>query len=144
MLQETDQPLLADRIEEASEVRVKNIVHLCAVDSGDECIQRIVLAALGPEPVREAEEVFLVDRIQHRACRLLDDLVFECGNCERALLTISSGLAPPTPCRSPGALRVLHAQPRSSVSKRYPVCRNTRAANVGRSEGRRSARLDKS
>ena len=38
MLQETDQPLLADRIEEASEVRVKNIVHLCAVDSGDECI----------------------------------------------------------------------------------------------------------
>ena len=30
MLQETDQPLLADRIEEASEVRVKNIVHLCA------------------------------------------------------------------------------------------------------------------
>src|SRR5213078_1678990 len=24
-----------------------------------------------------------------RACRLLDDLVFECGNCERALLTIS-------------------------------------------------------
>src|SRR5229473_7398611 len=27
--------------------------------------------------------------LQHRACRLLDDLVFECGNCERALLTIS-------------------------------------------------------
>src|SRR5437016_11579202 len=89
MLQETHQPLLADRIEEASEVRVKNIVHLCAVDSGDKCVQRIVLAALGPEPIREAEEVFLVDRVQHRACRLLDDLVFECGNCERALLTIS-------------------------------------------------------
>src|SRR5262245_31919919 len=29
-----------------------------------------------------------------------------------------SGLAPPTPCRSPGALRVLHAQPRSPVSVR--------------------------
>src|SRR5437016_1668296 len=27
-----------------------------------------------------------------------------------------SGLAPPTPCRSPGALRVLNGQPRSSVS----------------------------
>src|SRR5207253_2249024 len=60
-----------------------------AVDSGDKYVQRIVLAALGPEPIREAEEVFLVDRVQHRACRLLDDLVFECGNCERALLTIS-------------------------------------------------------
>src|SRR5437016_2891817 len=88
MLQETDQPLLADRIEEASEVRVKNIVHLCAVDSGDECIHSIVLAALRSEPIREPKEIFLVDRVQHRACRLLDDFVFECGNCERALLTI--------------------------------------------------------
>src|SRR4029450_7478327 len=42
-----------------------------------------------PRGCGEAEEVFLVDRVQHRACRLLDDLVFECGNCERALLTIS-------------------------------------------------------
>ena len=50
------------------------------MDSGDECVQRIVLAALGPEPVREVEEVFLVDRVQHRACRLLDDLAFECGD----------------------------------------------------------------
>ena len=50
------------------------------MDSGDECVQRIVLAALGPELVREAEEVFLVDRVQHRACRLLDDLAFECGH----------------------------------------------------------------
>src|SRR6516225_8319704 len=34
------------------------------------------------------------------------------GRC-RSLLLHRSGLAPPTPCRSPGALRVLHAQPRS-------------------------------
>jgi hypothetical protein len=68
------------------------MVHLCAVDSDDECVQRIVLAALGPEPVREAEEVFLVDRAQHRACRLLYDLVFEYGNCERALLTSAFGV----------------------------------------------------
>src|SRR6516225_6535854 len=32
------------------------------------------------------------------------------------LLLHRSGLAPPTPCRSPGALRVLSAQPRSLVS----------------------------
>src|SRR5258707_11076428 len=33
------------------------------------------------------------------------------------LLLHRSGLAPPTPCRSPGALRVLHAQPTSLVSR---------------------------
>src|SRR6266511_3028492 len=37
------------------------------------------------------------------------------GRC-RSLLLHRSGLAPPTPCRSPGALRVLHAQPRSPIS----------------------------
>src|SRR6516164_2973890 len=37
------------------------------------------------------------------------------GRC-RSLLLHRGGLAPPTPCRSPGALRILHAQPRSPVS----------------------------
>src|SRR5262249_11931284 len=37
------------------------------------------------------------------------------GRCG-SLLLHRSGLAPPTPCRSPGALRVLHAQPASRVS----------------------------
>src|SRR6266545_1357334 len=40
------------------------------------------------------------------------------GRC-RSLLLHRSGLAPPTPCRSPGALRVSHAQPRSLVSVGY-------------------------
>ena len=35
------------------------------------------------------------------------------------LLLHRRGLAPPTPCRSPGALRVLHTQPGSRVSVRY-------------------------
>jgi hypothetical protein len=34
-----------------------------------------VRAASWPEPVRDAEEVFLVDRIQQRDHRPLDDLV---------------------------------------------------------------------
>src|SRR5262249_43989236 len=37
------------------------------------------------------------------------------GRCG-SLLLHRSGLAPPHPCRSPGALRVLHAQPRSPLS----------------------------
>jgi hypothetical protein len=45
-------------------------------------------AASWPEPVREPEEVLLVDRVQHRDRRPLDDLVFESSNRERALSAI--------------------------------------------------------
>jgi hypothetical protein len=40
------------------------------------------------------------------------------GRC-RSLLLHRSGLAPPTPCRSPGALRVLHAQPGSAQKAHF-------------------------
>lgn len=40
----------------------------------------------GQEPVRDAEEVFLVDRIEHRDDRALNELVFQRGDTERALL----------------------------------------------------------
>jgi hypothetical protein len=45
-------------------------------------------AASRSEPIREPEEVFLVDRAQHRSHRPLDDLVLQCGNRERALPTV--------------------------------------------------------
>ena len=37
-------------------------------------------AAAGPEPVREPEEIFLVDRVEHRSRRPLDDLVLQSGD----------------------------------------------------------------
>jgi hypothetical protein len=45
-------------------------------------------AAFGPETIRETEEVFLVDSIQHGDRCPLDDLVFKCRDRERALLAI--------------------------------------------------------
>jgi len=45
-------------------------------------------AASRSESVREPEEVFLVDRVQHRNHRSLNDLVFESGDRERALSAI--------------------------------------------------------
>ena len=45
-------------------------------------------AALEAEPVAEAEEVFLVNRIQHRSGRSLDDLVFERRHCQWPLFAI--------------------------------------------------------
>ena len=79
---ETDEPSLADRIEVRPDVRVENEVHLFAGDPDDKGIQRIVLSASGPEPVREPEEVFLVDRVQHRYHCPLDDLVLQRSDSE--------------------------------------------------------------
>ena len=45
-------------------------------------------AASGSEPIREPEEIFLVDRVQHRDGRSLDDLVFQCGHRQGALPAI--------------------------------------------------------
>jgi hypothetical protein len=51
MLDETDQPTLADFIEKGSDVRVKNEVHLLVGDPDRQSVQRIVLAALRPEAI---------------------------------------------------------------------------------------------
>jgi hypothetical protein len=45
-------------------------------------------AASWPEPIREPEEVFLVDRVEHRSRRPLDDLVLQCGDREWTLPTV--------------------------------------------------------
>jgi hypothetical protein len=45
------------------------------VDPDAERIQRIVRATPRPEPIRDAEELFLVDRVQQRDNSPLDDLV---------------------------------------------------------------------
>jgi hypothetical protein len=76
-----------------------------AMDSDAERIQRIMRATPRPESVREPEEVFLVDRIQQRDQRSLDNFVFESGDRERALPAVRLGnvYAPRRQCpiRSP-------------------------------------------
>lgn len=47
-----------------------------------------MLVAFGAEPVRKAEELFLIYRIQHRGGRSLDDFVFEGGNRDWALSAV--------------------------------------------------------
>src|SRR6201982_1941311 len=88
MLQEADQPLLGNFVEERSDIGVQYVVHLRAGDPNDQCVQRIVLAAPRPEPIREPEEILLVDRIQHGDRCPLDDLVFKGCDRERALPSI--------------------------------------------------------
>src|SRR5271170_8260777 len=88
MLQESGQPGLADFIEKASDLNFQYPVHLRAAGSDHQGVQRIVLAALGAEPIRKAEEVLLVNRIQHRGSRPLDDFVFEGSNRDWALSAV--------------------------------------------------------
>src|SRR5205814_4958001 len=91
MFHKLDEPLLAHRGEERADVGVQYPVHLRAGDPNHERIHRIVRAASGPEPIREPEEIFLVDRAQHRSRGSLDDLVLKSGDRDRALPTIRLG-----------------------------------------------------
>src|SRR6266513_2023183 len=77
MFHKLDEPLLAHCVEERADVGVQYPVHLCAGDPDHERIHRIVRAASGPEPIREPEEIFLVDRAQHRSRGPLDDQVLK-------------------------------------------------------------------
>jgi hypothetical protein len=52
-------------------------VHLSALDSCCEGVQRIVLSASRPESVREPEKIHFVDRAQHRDDGLLTNLVLD-------------------------------------------------------------------
>src|SRR5580658_6650732 len=69
-------------IEKALDVRVKHPVHLSPINPGVESVQRIVLAALRTESIGEAKEILLVDGLQNKHYRLLDDLVLQTQNAE--------------------------------------------------------------
>ena len=86
MFDETDEPFVTHRVEKRSDVDVDNPVHLRLGDPDRKRVQRIMLAASGPEPVREPQKVFLVDRIEHLHHRTLDDLVFQRSDPKRPLL----------------------------------------------------------
>src|SRR5215467_3895839 len=105
MLKEPDEPVLAHRVEERSDIGVQNEVHLPAGDPDTKRIHRIMRAAPRSESIREPKEVFLVDRVQHRSRRPLDDLVLQSGNRERALPSVRLGYIDPPrrrrPIRSP-------------------------------------------
>src|SRR5438270_12561538 len=66
----------------------RNVVHLPVGDPHHQGIQRIMWSAPGTEPVREPEEVFLVDGVQHHDGSALDELVFQGGDRQRPLPSV--------------------------------------------------------
>src|SRR3954465_3624960 len=110
VLNEPDQPFLAHRVEERLDVGVQYEVHLLAGNPDTEGVERVVRSPPRTEPVREPEEVFLVDRVQDRGRCTLDQLVFQGGDRKRTLPTVRLGdVHPPgwhCPIRSPVKPRV--------------------------------------
>jgi site-specific DNA recombinase len=51
VLQETDEPLVINRVKEAPNVGIQDVVHFLSRDSNDQRVQRIMLAAFRTEPI---------------------------------------------------------------------------------------------
>ncbi len=88
MFDETDQPIVVDRIEERADVGVNDPVDGFPADPDCERIQRIVLAATGSETVREAEKLLLANAVEYLDHCPLDDLVFNRRDPQWALTSI--------------------------------------------------------
>ena len=103
MLEKPHKPRLVEAGEEVADVRVEHVAHLLARDPSRERIQRIMLAAPRPKPVRKTEKVLLVDGIQHLDHRPLKDLVLQRRDPERPQPPV--GLRYEHPTRRPRPIR---------------------------------------
>jgi hypothetical protein len=81
--------------EEVRHVGVEHPAHLPVFDPYRQRIQRIVLVAPWSEPVREAEEVRLVDVVQHPDNGTLGDLILQAYDAERPLPPVCLWDIPP-------------------------------------------------
>src|SRR3984957_772714 len=88
VFQKPKHPAVIDFIEKRPNVGVQYPVHLLALDSDRESIQRIVLSAPKPESIRKPQEVPFIDFAQHRNYGLLHNLVLYRGNAQRPLPAI--------------------------------------------------------
>jgi hypothetical protein len=80
---------MIDAGEEVADIRVEHPAHLLVVDPGRERIQRVMRAASRSESIREADEVRLVDAVQHLHDGTLQDLVLQRRDTERPQAPVS-------------------------------------------------------
>src|SRR5258708_38218756 len=77
MLDELHHPLVAQIIEEATDVGIKHPVHPLPLDAHRQRVQRLMRATTGTKPVREAFEVALIYLVEDRHHSLLNDFVLQ-------------------------------------------------------------------
>jgi hypothetical protein len=76
---EAYEPFVAQRVKERPDVAIQNVIHLCTDQTKGKRIQCLMWTAPGSEPVRESQEILLVDRIEHFHHGTLDNFVFQRG-----------------------------------------------------------------
>src|SRR5258706_4262241 len=89
MLDELHHPLVAQIIEEATDVGIKHPVHPLPLDAHRQRVQRLMRAATGTKPVREAFEVDLIYLVEDRHHGLLDDFVLQRRDAQLTLSSVS-------------------------------------------------------
>src|SRR5215510_7347849 len=85
MLNELHRPFVRQVVEKSSNVCVEHPVHSLRLDPHGQRVQRLVRVATWPEPVREAFEVHLMNLVEDGHHRLLNNLVLQRGDAQRAL-----------------------------------------------------------
>src|SRR5262249_2557933 len=75
MLDELHGPFVAHVVKETANVSIEHPVHSLPLDAHRQRVQRLVWAATGPKPVREAFEVHLIDLVEARPHSLLNNFV---------------------------------------------------------------------
>ncbi len=100
MLHELEHPGVRNRIEKGPDVSIHNVVHPLLRERIRERIQRLMLAVPRPKPIRKAQKVLLVNRIEDGHHRLLDNLILQGRDPQRALAPVAfRDVRPPTrPC----------------------------------------------
>jgi hypothetical protein len=77
VLNKLPRPFVVHVVKETSNVRIEHPVHSPPLDARHQHVQRLMRAATGPEPIREAFEVDLVYLVEDRHHSLLNDFVFQ-------------------------------------------------------------------
>src|ERR1019366_1190948 len=72
-------------VKEATNVRIEHPVHSLPLNARRQRVQRLMRAATGPEPIRKAFEVDLIDLVEDRHHSLLNDFVLQCSDAQWAL-----------------------------------------------------------
>src|SRR5437867_4327516 len=84
VLEKLHQPAVVEGIEEPTDVGIEHPVHPLRQEPDRERVQSRMRAAPRSESVGKAEEVDLVDRVEHLDDGTLDDLILQRGNAERS------------------------------------------------------------
>ena len=88
MLHKLEHPIVGNRIEKSPNVRIKNVVHVLPRERVRERVQRLMLAASRSKPIRKAQKVLLVNRVENGDHGLLDDLVLQRRDSQRTLAPV--------------------------------------------------------